>query len=55
MIAVSPAIGPESGGTYVTLQVAGHVFPDHQEFYCKFGMHSVKAVSHYILQVWTHV
>lgn len=37
MIAISPAVGPESGGTAVTLQLAGQVFPGHTEFYCKFG------------------
>eukprot|EP00959_Pyramimonas_sp_CCMP1952_P219880 4597337-Pyramimonas_sp.AAC.1 len=37
MIAVSPAVGPESGGTAVTIQLAGQVFPGHEEFYCRFG------------------
>ena len=37
MIAVSPAVGPESGGTAVTLQLAGQIFPGHTDFYCKFG------------------
>lgn len=50
MIAISPAIGPESGGTFVTLQVAGHVFPDHQKFYCKFGSRVSSAVSHFLMQ-----
>lgn len=37
MIAISPAVGPESGGTAVTLQLAGQIFPGHTDFYCKFG------------------
>jgi len=44
MIAISPAVGPESGGTAVTLQLAGQVHPGHTTFFCKFGEEVVRAV-----------
>jgi hypothetical protein len=49
MIAVSPAVGPESGGTAVTLQLAGQIHPGHELFYCAFGSTIVQAVNHYTL------
>ena len=34
--ASTPAVGPEAGGTRVTLKLAGDLPENHQVFYCKF-------------------
>ncbi|QDZ25793.1 hypothetical protein A3770_19p83110 [Chloropicon primus] len=47
MVAVSPSVGPSSGGTVVTVKLAG-VIPEGQEtFFCKFGEKVVLADSFY--------
>jgi hypothetical protein len=34
--ASTPLVGPEAGGTVVTLKLAGDVPSNHQRFFCKF-------------------
>ena len=47
MTAVSPAVGPNYGGTVVTVKLAG-IIPEGQEtFFCKFGATTVMADSFY--------
>jgi len=46
VIAVAPLVGPEGGGTHVTLLLSGSIDPQHTMFYCAFGDEIVPALSH---------
>ena len=49
VIAAAPVVGPEDGGTQVTLLLSGQIEPDHTMFYCRFGDQTVPALSHSFL------
>lgn len=46
LIAAAPVVGPEEGGTQVTLLLSGQIEPDHTMFYCRFGDQVVPALTH---------
>eukprot|EP00232_Nephroselmis_pyriformis_P029215 CAMPEP_0182871092 /NCGR_PEP_ID=MMETSP0034_2-20130328/10912_1 /TAXON_ID=156128 /ORGANISM="Nephroselmis pyriformis, Strain CCMP717" /LENGTH=1468 /DNA_ID=CAMNT_0025003619 /DNA_START=146 /DNA_END=4549 /DNA_ORIENTATION=+ len=46
----SPTVGPVTGGTRVTIKLAGTVPEDHRTFYCKFGSEVVLADSFFFTE-----
>ena len=49
MTALTPAVGPASGGTRVTIKMAGIVPENHDTFFCKFGGAVVVADAFYYM------